>query len=352
MITENLLTFSAVGDVYMAGIRRWPDGYFVLADEEMGKKALDKVAPYFLKSDVNFCNLEGVITNNGRPIAGKSNVYLSSYPSMVEVLKKAGINIVSLANNHILDYRWEAIDDTIARLDKVGIKYSGAGKNRAEARKPALVEKNGMTIGVLSYTTNLNLPMGFKASENKAGLNPTRVSPFFLPDHVNMEDIKAMQEDISKWHKETDFLAISCHWGVSDQGTETVARHQEAIAHYAIDAGVDLVMGHHTHALQPLEIYKGKAIAYSLGNFSLSLSSYQNEGVIMQCAFSKNHNIKEFKFLPLYINKDNQPAVVSPGEEKGKKVVTLMEGLCAKYGVDLKINSGTGEVICCELYTS
>jgi len=345
MKAESILTFSAVGDTYLAGIRRWPDGYFVLADEEIGKKALNKVASYFLNSDVNFCNLEGVITNSGRPIAGKSNAYLLSYPGMTRILKKAGINVVALANNHILDYRWEALADTMARLDKVGIKYSGAGKNLAEARKPAIIEKEGMTIGLLSYTTNLNLPMGFKASESKPGLNPIRVSPFFVPDHINKEDIEVMREDISKWHKKTDFLAISCHWGVSDQGTQTVARHQEIIAHYAVDAGADMVIGHHTHALQPIELYKGKAIAYSLGNFSLSLSSYQSEGIIMQCVFSKNHKIKEFKFLPLYINKNNQPAVVSPEEEDGKKVVELMQKLCTQYDVTLKVKLETNAVI-------
>lgn len=344
MNTKESLTFTAVGDTFLAGIRRWPDGYFVSSNEEVGKQILDKVAPNFLKSDINFCNLEGAIIDKGRPIAGKANVYLNAYPSMAGVLKKSGINLVSLANNHILDYGWEAIADTMDLLDKVGISYSGAGKNLAEARKPAIIEKDGMTIGLLSYTANLNLVMGFKASETRPGLNPTRVSPFFLPDHVNKEDIEAMQGDINSWQKETDFLAVSCHWGVSDQGTQTVARHQEVIAHHAVDAGADLVIGHHTHALQPVELYKDKAILYSLGNFSMSFTSYQNEGLMFQCVFSKHHKIHEYKFLPLYINKENQPMVVSPEEEEGKKVVVLMQKICAKYGVTLKVKSKTGEV--------
>lgn len=335
---ENTLTFSATGDTFLAGIRRWPDGYFVLGDEETGKKTFNKVAPYLSKSDINFCNLEAPIIDKGRPIAGKENVYLSSYPSMAQALKQAGINLVSLANNHMLDYGWDAIAETIDRLNQVGIRHSGAGKNLTEARKPALIEKKGMKVGLLSYTTNLNLPMGFIANETRPGLNPIRTSPFFLPDHVNIEDIKAMQEDIVKWHKETDFLAVSCHWGVSDQGTETVARHQEAIGHYAIDAGADLVLGHHSHALQPVEIYKGKAIVYSLGNFSIWGRVYQSESIIFQCNFSKSHKIHEYKFLPLYINKNKEPEVFSPDEQNGKKVIDLMRKLCALYGVTLEVN--------------
>ena len=202
-----------------------------------------------------------------------------------------------------------------------------------------------MTIGLLSYTANVNTPMGFKASANRQGLNPMRISPL-LPDHVNMEDIEAMQEDVAKWQKETDFLAVSCHWGISEGGTHTVTQHQEIIAHHAVDAGADLVIGHHPHALQPLEIYKGKAIVYSLANFVFGLEEdFPRENMMFQCVFSK-HKIHEFKFLPCYMNKANQPEVVSPEDEEGQKVVALMKKLCARYGVTLSVKARTGEVVC------
>lgn len=339
------LTITAVGDVFMPGTVRWSNGDITAADEEFGKQVLDNVAPHFCGSDVVFCNLESPISDKGKPVPGRATAF-RSYPSMAQVLKQAGISFVSLANNHIQDYGWEALKDAMERLDELGIGHSGAGKNLAEARKPAIVEKGGMTIGLLSYTANVNTALGFKASAEREGLNPVRISPFFLPDHVNMEDIEAMQEDVAKWQKETDFLAISCHWGISEGGTHIVARHQEVIAHHAVDAGADLVIGHHPHALQPVEIYKDKAILYSLGNFVFSLEEdFPRESMLFQCVFSK-HKIHEFKFLPSYMSKANQPKVVSPEDELGLKVVALMQKLCAKYRVSLEVKDGTGEVVC------
>lgn len=339
------LTITAVGDVFMPGTVRWSNGDFPAVDEEIGKKVLDKVAPYFLKSDVNFCNLEAPISDKGRPASGRAAAF-RSYPGMEDILKKAGISFVALANNHTQDYGWEALKDTIERLDKVGIAHSGAGKNIMEARKPAIVQVGGMTIGLLSYTANVNTPMGFKASPDREGLNPMRISPFFLPDHVNEEDIETMREDVAKWTKETDFLAVSCHWGLSEGGTHTVTRHQEVIAHHAVDAGADMVIGHHSHALQAVEIYKGKAILYSLGNFVFSLEEdFPRESMLFQCVFSK-HKIHEFKFLPSFMSKENEPEVFHPEEGQGPRVVTLMRKLCAKYGVALEVKAETGLVIC------
>lgn len=341
-----LLTFTAVGDVFMPGTVRWSNGDFPAVDEETGKQVLDKVSPYFAKSDLNFCNLEAPVSDKGKPASGRAAAF-RSYPSMVEVLKKAGISFVSLANNHTQDYGWEALRDTIERLDQVGIGHSGAGKNLAAARKPAIIEIAGLTIGLLSYTANVNTPMGFKASAEREGLNPMRISPFFLPDHVNMEDVEAMRQDVARWHKETDFLAVSCHWGISEGGTHTVTRHQEVIAHHAVDAGADLVIGHHPHALQAIEIYNDKAIAYSLGNFVFSLEEdFPRESMLFQCVFSK-HKIHDIKFLPSYMSPVNQPEVFSPDEGQGLKVMVLMKRLCADYGVTLQVRPGTGEVVCC-----
>ncbi|MCL4487447.1 MAG: CapA family protein [Chloroflexi bacterium] len=341
---EKTLTFTAVGDVFMPGTVHWSNGDCPAVDEEIGKRVLDQVAPYFLKSDVTFCNLEAAISDKGKPVSGRAAAF-RSYPGMEHILKKAGISIVSLANNHTQDYGWEALNDTIERLDKVGIGHSGAGKNIMQARKPAILEIGGMTVGLLSYTANVNTPMGFKASAEREGLNPMRISPFFLPDHVNDEDIETMHEDVGTWKRETDFLAVSCHWGLSEGGTHTVTRHQEVIAHHAVDAGADLVIGHHSHALQAIEIYKEKAILYSLGNFVFSLEEdFPRESMLFQCVFSR-HKIHQFKFLPSFMSKQNEPEVFHPEKGRGPRVVALMSKLCAKYGVALQVKSETGEVV-------
>ena len=121
MNMEKTLTITVVGDVFMPGTVRWSNGDFVENDEELGKQVMDKVALYFLKSDVNFCNLEAPISDKGKPMAGRAAAF-RSYPSMAEILKKNGISFVSLANNHSLDYGWEALVDTITRLGQIKIK--------------------------------------------------------------------------------------------------------------------------------------------------------------------------------------------------------------------------------------
>lgn len=342
--SDNQLLLTAVGDVFLPGTVRFVDGKILASDEELGKTVFDKVAPYFQKSDVNFCNLEAALSNKGNPQAGRYASF-RSYPSMVEVLKKGRIDFVSLANNHSIDYGWEALSDTMDLLNQNGIGFSGGGKTMEEARKPALIEKKGLTIGLLSYTANVNTPFGFKASQEREGLAPMRISPFFLPDHTNQEDVEAMQKDMEKWKSLVDFLVVSFHWGISEGGTHTVALHQKIIAHHAVHAGADLILGHHSHALQAVEIYRNKPICYGLGNFVFALEEgFPRETMLFQCRISR-HKIHEVNFLPVYVSKQGQPEVVSPEQGEGLKIVSLMRKLCLRFGTKLVVRNQAGEVL-------
>lgn len=338
------LLFTAVGDVFLPGTVRFVDGTLQATDKKLAKKFLDQVTPYFRQSDVNFCNLEAPISAKGTPLPGRYAAF-RSYPDTVDLLKKAGIDFVALANNHSQDYGWEALADTMERLAKGGIGFSGAGKNLAEARKPALVTKSGLRVGLLSYTANVNTPFGFKAGVEREGLAPVRISPFFLPDHCNEEDIEAMRQDVETWKGQVDFLVVSFHWGISEGGTHTVSLHQKVMAHHAVDAGADLVVGHHAHALQPVEIYRGKPICYGLGNFVFSLEEgFPRETMMFQCRFTR-HKVHELGFLPVYTSRLNMPEVVSPASEAGKKVVAIMEKICPRFGTKPVVAAGAETVI-------
>lgn len=338
------LLLTAVGDVFLPGTVRFVDGKVLSSDEELGKTVFDRVAPYFQKSDVNFCNLEAALSNKGNPQAGRYAAF-RSFPSMIEVLKKGKIDFVSVANNHSIDYGWEALSDTLDLLRQNGIGFSGGGRNMEEARKPALVKKKGLTIGLLSYTANVNTPMGFKASEEREGLAPVRISPFFLPDHTNQEDLEAMQKDVREWKPRVDFLVVSFHWGISEGGTHTVALHQKVIAHKAVNAGADLVLGHHAHAIQAVEIYRNKPICYGLGNFVFALEEgFPRETMLFQCLISR-HKIHEVKFLPAYVSKQGRPEVVSPEQGHGLEIVSLMKKLCSKFGTRVVTQKQAEEVI-------
>ena len=341
---ENQLTLTAVGDVFLAGIVRFIDGRILESDEQLGKTAFDKVLPYFHNSDVNFCNLEAALSTRGTPVAGRLASF-RSYPSMVEVLKKGQIDFVSLANNHSTDYGWDALSETMEILSQNAIGFSGGGKNIEEARKPAFVEKQGLKIGLLSYTANVNVPLGFQAGQERPGLAPIRISPFFSPDHTNQEDIEALKNDIKKWQPMVDFLVVSFHWGISEGGTHTIALHQQTIAHHAINAGADLILGHHPHAIQGIEIYKDKPVCYSLGNFVFALEEgFPRETMLFQCRISP-HKIHEAKFLPAFVSKEGQPEVVSPDQGEGLKIFSLMKRLCSELGTELLFQPQTVEVI-------
>ncbi len=328
------LLLTAVGDVFLPGTVRFVDGKVLSSDEELGKTVFDRVAPYLQKSDVNFCNLEAALSNKGNPQAGRYAAF-RSFPSMIEVLKKGRMDFVSLANNHSLDYGWEALSDTMDLLRKNGIAFSGAGKNMEEAREPALVEKKGLTVGLLSYTANVNTPFGFKAGKDREGLAPMRISPFFQPGHTNQEDVEAMQDDIRKWKSQVDFLVVSFHWGISEGGTHTVAYHQKVIAHHAVNAGADLILGHHSHALQAVETYRNKPICYGLGNFVFALEEgFPRETMLFQCRISR-HKIHEVKCLPAYVSNQGQPEIVSHEEGHGQEIVSLMKKLCSRFGTKL-----------------
>ena len=338
------LLLTAVGDVFLPGTVRFVDGKILSSDEELGKTVFDKVAPYFQKSDVNFCNLESALSSKGNPQAGRYAAF-RSFPSMIEVLKKGKIDFVSVANNHSIDYGWEALSDTLDLLRQNGIGFSGGGRNIEEARKPALVEKKGFTVGLLSYTANVNTPFGFKASEEREGLAPIRISPFFQPDHTNQEDIEAMRSDVRQWRAQVDFLVVSFHWGISEGGTHTVALHQKVIGRHAVNAGADLVLGHHSHALQAVEIYRSKPICYGLGNFVFALEEgFPRETMLFQCQISR-HNVHEVKFLPAYVSKQGQPEVVSPEQGQGLEIVSLMRKLCSRFGTKLVTQKQVEEVI-------
>jgi poly-gamma-glutamate synthesis protein (capsule biosynthesis protein) len=223
-------------------------------------------------SDLVFANLEA-------PFGMQDSAYPKTYtfqvsPDLVQVLQAGKINVVSLANNHILDFGTEALKETMQLLAKHQIKYSGAGMNLSEARKPAIFEIKEKKIAVASYS--LTFPVEFWATDSSGGT--------CFPSHT------FFYKDIRRFKEENDLLVISFHWG--GELLTAPKEYQLELAHKAIDAGADLILGHHPHVIQGLEIYKGKLIAYSLGNYVFS--SYSDKATkSMLLKFSYNGDVIE-----------------------------------------------------------
>lgn len=251
-------------------------------------------------ADITFGNLEGPISARGE---NQGSIYsFRADPRALEGLKSAGFDVLSLANNHIMDWGPEALEDTVRLLKEKEIASVGAGKNYDEANKSAIIEIQGgpsrsfgttlasLRVAFLAYT-NL-YPEGLVASEDRPGVSDAR-----------LENILAR---IGEARKEADFVVISFHWGDEYQTTSNVA--QRETAHALVDAGADLVIGHHPHVAQEVEKYKDGWIAYSLGNFVFDqdFSEETMQGLMLR-VFVENGKVSRVEEVPIRILETFQP---------------------------------------------
>lgn len=213
------------------------------------------VSHWLQQPDLTVANLETPITERGTP-RDKKYVFRSSPQALPELIS-SGIDAVSLANNHVLDYGEEGLIDTLHFLDEAGIHRMGAGKNSEEAYQPLFLNKKGVRIALFSFSRVLPDP-SWAAGRNQPGI-------------AAAYDPKLAIAAIEKAQRLADIVVVTVHWGVELK--EQPEDYQQAIAHRFIDAGADLVVGTHPHVLQGLENYKGKWIAYSLGNFIFTSST-------------------------------------------------------------------------------
>jgi poly-gamma-glutamate synthesis protein (capsule biosynthesis protein) len=246
-VASGRITIAAVGDVMLARSigRRILDG-------EAGTLLAD-VAPVLSAADIAVANLETAVSDIGAPQA--KGYTFRSPPEAIEALVAVGIDVVALANNHALDYGTAALLDTAARLDAAGIARAGAGENESEARRAALVERNGLSIAFLSYVDTQA-----EGSYSQAAWDAGSDRP-----GVAWASIAEIREDVTAATASADVVVVLLHFGIEYATAPTEG--QRAYAEAAIDAGALLVLGSHSHVLQPVEPYAAGLIAYSLGNF-------------------------------------------------------------------------------------
>ncbi|MBM7565441.1 CapA family protein [Paenibacillus sacheonensis] len=244
---EDQVNLSFTGDILLAAS----------VEKLMLKNGFDypyaKVLPYLQLSDVTAANLETPVTLRGTPAPNKQYVYKAS-PDALPALIDSGVDVVNLANNHTLDQGEEGLLDTIEYLNKAKLPNMGAGINDAEAFKPVIKEANGIRIAYLGLTRVV--PVGsWKADKNHPGLAET------------YDPTRAVAA-IKKAKADADIVVVMVHWGTELMDMPNA--DQTRLGHAYIDAGADLVIGSHPHLLEGFESYKGKWIAYSLGNFVFS----------------------------------------------------------------------------------
>lgn len=295
------LQLAAVGDIMLGGsaapeLRR--EGYaypFAL------------VQSILRQADVVFGNLEGPLTDAGQAAPDKRYVFRSPPAKVAPALATAGFTVMSLANNHTMDYGVEGLKQTMAALDEVGIQHAGAGMNLQQARRPALVRSGDYILGFLAYS--LTFPESFWAQGQSPG------TAFGHGDHI--------RADVAAAREQADVVVVSFHWG--REATTELRDYQSELAHAAIDSGATVVLGHHPHILQGIEHYKHGIIFYSLGNFVFGSYSRKATRSIIALVNLQGAKVSEVRLIP--VNVDNIELVFQPqplvGEQANEVIAEL-----------------------------
>ena len=208
-------------------------------------------------------------------------------PKAAQATKNAGFDVVSAASNHSLDCGRLAFLGTLKYLRDAGLAVVGGGANEEEAHEFAVLERDGVKVAFLAYCSIL--PYGTWVQETRPGVNPARAYTYYeqveidqpgtrcrIHSYPNRYDLNNMINDIKRAKEVADIVVVSMHWGLHFVEAE-LADYQKDYAYAAIDAGADIILGHHAHILKGIEVYKGKAIFYSLGNFGITGRTFAEE---------------------------------------------------------------------------
>lgn len=301
------VTITAVGDVMLAG--SGTPTYLALGYDY----PFAATSRWLKEGDITIGNLEAPLTSGGIEFRDKRFRFRVP-PRAAEALQRAGFDVMTLANNHMLDYGGAGLSDTLHHLQRVGIAATGAGKNLNQARLPALITVRDSRVAFLAYS--LTYPAEFYATRHQPGTAPGETAQ--------------VEEDIRQARRTADLVIVSFHWGGEKE--RSPKPYQIALAHAAIDAGADLIIGHHPHVLQGIEFYRGVPILYSLGNFAFgSMSPACDRSVIARITLGKGEPLVEL--IPLNVLNDEvlfQPQPLTG--EQGEEVIRQLALISTPFG--------------------
>lgn len=274
------------------------------------------------EADYSVVNLETSVSTGGTT-KKKKGYGFRSHPDTVEGLANAGINVVSLANNHVMDFGKEALYETLEVLEQYTIHYVGAGKNGAEAEELKVIKKKGVTVGFLNFTSIIPWEK-WTAAEHEPGAAGFRMNQY---DHL--------LEHVELAKKKVDILVLLLHWG--QEYAVNPSEKQIQLAHEAIDFGADIIVGHHPHVLQGVEFYHEKPIFYSIGNF-VFLKNNEDCGKtgIFQVTWEGDSAAK-VQFYPVHIQycKAN---LLKDEDERKKEYIHLLNERSKQFGTKVDIS--------------
>ena len=256
-------------------------------------RLFDGVRPIISNVHAVVFNLETPLSTRGKVTEGKAYTFRGS-PKVAAAMAREGVRAVWLANNHIMDFGALALADTLEHLSRAGIVWAGAGRESGEAYSPGLLKLDGRDFMLLGYSNTF--PERYWARRNRAG------TAFGSPKAVGKWIGRASESEFGT-------VIASFHWG--SELMTTPKEYQVDLAHLAIDNGASLVVGHHPHVPQPIDVYRGVPILYSLGNFSFgSYSRRSNVGLMAVAVFEPSGAWIHLEVYPLLV--DNYEVHFSP----------------------------------------
>lgn len=274
----NTTELSFIGDVSLA------DNWYIIPKYEEREKNIygilsEDVVDTLKNSNITIANNEFTISNRGEKMPGKYYTFRAS-PERLKIYEEMGVDLVTLANNHVYDFGADAFQDTIESLNEYQIPYIGAGRNLTEAMRPYYFIVNGYKIAFLNATRAEKLILTPEATETSGGV--------FRCYNPNL-----LIEQIKKIKQGSDVLITLLHWGKED--SSNLEEVQIETAKQYIDAGSDLIVGTHAHTLQGIDFYKEKAIIYNLGDFIFNNET--KDTAIFQLTIDNEKNFK-YKIIP------------------------------------------------------
>jgi poly-gamma-glutamate synthesis protein (capsule biosynthesis protein) len=312
-------------------------------------------------------------------------------PENLAALAELGFAVATVASNHTFDQGPHGVEDTLAELRRLGLRTTGAGMTLEEARRPAVVERGGLRIGFLAY--NAVGPRESWATSVKAGAAYVRItqhyevelaSPgalateFTAPDYDSLE---AMQEDIRQLKREVDVVCVSLHKGIGFVRAQ-LAQYERPLARAAVDAGADVVVGHHAHILRGVEVYRGRPIFHGINHFVTAYDPSSNpagpeaprnrplpkRSPILQQLTDPDRAVRNFpyrrearhtlvarvavdaegvreaSFVPCWIDEEARP-VAHGDDEQGRATAAYVAAVTAEAGLDADLAWDDGRVV-------
>ena len=323
--------------------------------------------------DLTFCQLECNLTDRGARLPQVRHTHRSP-PGSAHAIADAGFDVVSFAGNHCMDWGAEAFFDTMGALKGASMDVVGVGANIGEARVPVIREVEGVRVAFIAASSIL--PMHFWADEKRPGCVPMRAhtiyeqiehdqpgTPARIHTYAHRDDLAALVADVRAAREAADVVIVSLHWGIHFVPA-TIADYQREVGHALIDAGADLILGHHAHILKGIEWYRGKAIFHSLGNFAIDLpmtpEHAQGKGfkevqalspgwepdfeslynfppdsrmtMFVRAELTKD-GLGKLEWRPAWINANAQPAPLDASDERFAKVVDYVRWCSAEAGL-------------------